>query len=167
MSTTIDQILDFEGNVEAVIVGLLQALDLPAYGSNTNIALPIPRVDVVATVTQSGPHEAALSDGERIYDQHQVSVSVAYTFAPDTPGMAATAEKLFRAKTRRMVFFTKPLLQAFVTQGLSFLAPHSIREQGGIRMVQTDEEAIKLEYRLELQIFIAPAQLSVLSEYAE
>jgi hypothetical protein len=165
MSITIDQILDIEGNTESVIVGLLTALGLPAYASDTNEVLPLPRVDVVATVVQSGPHEAALTDGERIFDQHQVNVNVSYVFAPDTPGMTTSAIKLFRSKTRRMVFFTKPLLQAFETQGIYFAAPNSIKEQGGMRMALTDEEAVKLEFSMELQLFINGNLLSTLSAY--
>ena len=156
MSATIEQILDFEGNTEKVLRGILDDFGLPAYRSDSDENLPIPRVDVVATLTESGPHEFLLTGGEfagsMVYDQHQVSAMVRYTFAPDDPENSQVS--LFRGTMRKLMFFPSLLQDAFVTQGLYRVAPNSIRVQSGIRQVEADENAVTLEATLPLQLFI-------------
>jgi hypothetical protein len=161
MSITTTDILDFEGNTEAVFVNILRSLGLPAYASDSNEDLPIPRVDVVATLTESGPHERVLPNGERVYDQHAVQVSIIAIFAADTPDLDRSFRD-FRGIMRKMAFFPTPILEAFADQGLYFAASTTIRETSGIRQVDTDEGASVAEFRLNLVLFLSDASLAIL-----
>lgn len=157
MSTTIEQILDIEGNTEDVFFSILDDLGIPAYASDSNVDLPIPRVDVVATLESSGPHEFKLTGGayagQLVYDQHNVSVSIRYTYAPDNPGQASP--RLFRGTMRRLMFFPSLISDKFTDQALYRVAGDSIRGQSGIRQVESDEEAVTLEATIPLVLFIA------------
>lgn len=159
--STIATVLDFEGNTETIFAQILTDLGLPAYASDTNGDLPIPRVDVVATLTQAGPHEAALPNGVRVYDQQQLAVSITYVFAPDSPNLTETI-KYFRGAMRRLTFFYQPILDAFAAQGYYAAAADSIRETGSARQVQTDENAIALEVTVPLVIFLTTSAKTIL-----
>lgn len=165
MSFTKEEILDFEGNTEAVLVSILSnaaGLNLPAFASDTNQNLPIPRIDVVATLMDMGPHEGQLTNGKYVYDQIQISVSISYVFAPDNPDLTKDV-RFFRGKMRMLTFYAHQLLETFRDQGIYEVASDSIRETGGIREVDSDEDSVTLESQIELVLFLTPSALSILS----
>lgn len=157
----IPTILDFEGNTEAIFVQILRDLGLPAYSSDTNEDLPIPRVDVVATLAESGPHQRRMPNGEWVYDQHSMTVSVSYHFAPDTPDLVKTVS-FFRGTMRRLLFFPRPILDAFEDQGYYRAAAETIRETAGIRQIDTDENTVTLETVVPMVLFLTETSLGIL-----
>lgn len=163
ISPTVEGVLDFEGNVEKVFADILTGLGIAAFRSDSDSALPIPRVDVMATLAESGPHERVLTSGDnsghRIYDQHQVDVQLRYTVAPDTPDEERSDIRQFRGAFRNLIFFPKPIRDAFDSAELYRVAPGSIREQGGVRQVEADEGAVTLQATINLVLFIASDRL--------
>lgn len=160
---TVEELLDFEGNTEKVFAGIIEGMGMAAYTSDSNENLPVPRVDVVATLTESGPHERVLTTGDnagrRIYDQHQIEVQLQYSVSSDGPGEMQQAIRQFRGAFRSLMFFPKPIHDAFEEMELYRAAPDSIRETGGIRQVDADEDAVTLQSTVNLVLFLATDRL--------
>ena len=159
INPSVETVLDFEGNVEKCVADALTELGFAAYPSDHDGDLPMPRVEVVATVTDAGPHEAPLAvgrfGGDMVYDQQRLNVTVKYYFAPESAGEFSSVVRKFRGAFRRLVFYSSKIVERVDDQQLYRAAHASVRETGGIRGVETEEDCWSLESSIDLVIFIA------------
>lgn len=170
ISPTVEQVLDFEGNVERAVAAILTRLGFAAYPSDHDGLMPVPRVEVIANMTEAGPHEAPLVSGEfsgdLVYDQQNLRVTIKYYFAPEHAKEYAEAVGKFRGAFRRLIFYSSKLVDEIDAQQLYRAAHASVRERGGIREVETEENCWSMESSLDLVIFIAldrPVNAAVVS----
>lgn len=159
ISPTVEQVLDFEGNVERAVAAILTRLGFAAHPSDHDGLLPVPRVEVIANMTEAGPHEAPLVSGEfsgdLVYDQQNLRVTIKYYFAPEHAKEYAEAVGKFRGAFRRLIFYSSKLVDEIDAQQLYRAAHASVRERGGIREVETEENCWSMESSIDLVIFIA------------
>lgn len=159
INPTVENILDFEGNIERSLASILNSLGFDAYPSDDDRELPVPRVEVIATTTEAGPHEAVLASGgfagKNVYDQQNLRVTLKYYFAPEHARDYAGAVGKFRGAVRRLVFYSDKIVSEIDSQQLYHAAHASIRERSSIREVEAEENCWSLEMSIDMVVFLA------------
>ncbi len=155
----IPTLLDVETEVEGVFNAYLgTALGLPTVQSDSNTTLPTPRVEIVCTLLDEGPHQFTIPSGVNAglsyYDQKRIRIQVDLVYAPDfaqTPGT-------LRGKLRQVFGNWEAIKTQFAVHGYYGLASDTLRQVGGDRRVDDPEaKTERITTVLDAVVFIMPA----------
>ena len=155
----IPTLLDVETEIEGIFTAYLgTSLGLPTVASDTDTTLVTPRVEIVATLVDEGPHQFTIPTGVNAglsyYDQKRVRIQVDLIYAPDWPQSPGT----LRGKLRQVFGNYRAIATQFAVNGYYGIAPDTLRQVGGDRRVQDPEvETERLSTQLEAVVFIMPA----------
>lgn len=152
-------LLDVETEVEGVFNAYLgTSLGLPAVESDSNGTLVTPRIEIVCTLLEEGPHQytvpAGAAAGLSYYDQKRVQIKVDLVYAPDK---TSQAPGVLRGKLRQLFGNWSAIKAQFAVHGYYGLASDTLRQIAGSR--ETDKPEPKTETistTLEAVVFIMP-----------
>jgi len=156
-ASNLETLLDFETEIEASFVAYLATtLGLPATGSDTNVSLGTPRINVISTVVEQGPHQYNITTGvyagRAFYDQFRSTVQIDLVYDPSFGQSQGT----LRGKVRKMLTDYFGIKAAFAVNGYLLLAPDSLRQTGGTRGVNSDEKEETISTVIECVFFVNP-----------
>lgn len=161
---TLETLLDVETEIERVFgVYLGTTLGLQANKSDSDAALTVPRIDIVAIVQQMGPHVFTIPSGtyagRNIFDQFMISLSLDLIFSPFGQANIATTPtaSAYRGSLRRCLSDWDGVQAAFESGGLLHIAKGSIRQMSGNRSINDADKVETITTTLAAQVFINQA----------
>lgn len=153
-------LLDVETEVEGVFYAYLgTALGLPAVESDSNTTLVTPRVEIVCTLLDEGPHQytvpAGVAAGLTYYDQKRVQLKIDLIYAPDSA--ATQTPGVLRGKLRQVFGNWSAIKAQFAVHGYYGLASDTLRQTAGSRVTDSPEPKTEtISTTLEAVVFIMP-----------
>lgn len=151
-------LLDVETEVERAFNAVLgTSLSLPTVVSDSDSVLVTPRVEIIATLMEQGPHQNVIpvgpAAGRRIYDFFRVQVAIDLVYAPESSQSPGTK----RGTLRQALTDVGALRTAFATNGYYFFAEDSLRQISGSREIDRDEGRERISTVVELIVQVSMA----------
>ncbi len=160
---TLATLLDVETEVETSLDAFLSAApySLGAIPTDTKTAVTTPRVEIKSEVIKWGPHQSnaipsGTYAGRRVYDQFAFRITLDVVYQPEqTQGQAS-----IRGTLRNALTDWTGLKAAFATRNYLLLAPDTLRQTDGGRVIDNTEKTETISTVLELVAFLNPDALN-------
>ena len=153
---TLATVLDIETEVETVFYNYL-ATTLGITGvskSDSATDQLTPRIGVVATLELDGWHQTTIASGtfagRTLYDQKKVKLDLDLVYNP----AGAQGQAALRGTLRKVLTDFVAIQTQFAVNGLYFLAPETLRQTDGDRVIDTEEKTETIKMTLEMELFI-------------
>lgn len=153
-------LLNVEPEVESVLAAYLANLmGVAVMTSDSDQIEFTPRVEIVATVLEQGPHQNIVQTGvyagRRFYDFFRVSIAIDVVYAPSAQQNAGT----IRGKVRSAFTDYQGIAAGFAINGYLLLASDSFRQNAGSRSVNADQKEARTSSTLDCVFQINPAAI--------
>ena len=152
-------LLDIETEVETVFANYLSnTLGLPAITSDTNATLVTPRVEVKCELLDEGMVQQTIPSGSLagtvLYTQKHVRLTVDLVYSPARP--TTQTPNVLRGTLRQAGANYPAIKTAFAVNGYYLLAPDTLRQVNGGRVVENTEKTETMRTIYEAVFFINP-----------
>ena len=159
---TLIVVLDVETEAEGVFGNYIANTLGIAYGvkSDSNTEQMTPRVEIVATRQQEGWHQTTIASGtyagRTLYDQFKVRLQLDLVYNP----AAAQGQANYRGNLRKAMTDFNGLQTGFAVNNLYLLAPDTLRQTDGDRVIENAEKTETIKTTLEMELFLVPSALT-------
>jgi hypothetical protein len=118
-----------------------------------------PRVEVVSVLQSEGWHQTNITSGayagRTLYDQYKVRLQLDVVFNP----AAGQSQATLRGTLRKALTDFSALQTAFAINAYYLLAPETLRQTDGDRVIDDAEKTETIKMTLEMELFLVPATL--------
>lgn len=162
---TLEQLMDIETEAEGCFKTYLATIITAAtiYKSDSNEDNDTPNIGIVATVIEQGPHQITIPTGtyigRPIYDQFRVRLDFTLKYDPSY----GQGQASLRAKLRVGLTAFAAIQAQFDVNDYLMLAPDTLRQIDGSRIITDDKKEETLSTSMELTAFLNPVTIAALS----
>ena len=151
-------LLDIETEVESIFYSYLAtSLGLPATKSDSNTTLPTPRLEILAELIDEGMTQQTIPSGSLagtvLYTQKHVRLTLDLIYSPARP----QSQNVLRGKLRQASANYPALKTLFAVNSYYSLAPDTLRQVNGGRIIDKTEKTETMRTVMELVLFINPS----------